>query len=54
MTTQRILRNAVRDEAKRTILREAETSYRHELMDTEERELLWNRILRLRRQLKLA
>jgi len=38
----------------RTILREAETRYRHELRDWEERELLWNRILKLRRQLGLV
>ena len=43
-----------RDECRRTILREAEERYRNELMDDEERMLLWERILRLRRQLKLA
>jgi len=54
MATRRILQNAVLDEVKRTILRESLNRYRKELMDTNERELLWNRIVRLRRQLKLA
>jgi len=46
----RILRGAVRDEVKRTILREAEARYRNELMDDEERMLLLDRIKRLRRR----
>ena len=46
--TKRILRGAVRDEVKRTILREAEARYRHELMDAQERLLLLDRIKRLR------
>ena len=54
LSNTRILRNALTDEVKRTILRESETRYRHELMDEEERMLLWDRILRLRRQLRLA
>ena len=45
----RILRGAVRDEVKRTILREAEARYRNELIDDEERQLLLDRIRRLRR-----
>ena len=40
---------AVRDEVKHTILREAEAHYRHELMDDVERQLLLDRIRRLRR-----
>jgi hypothetical protein len=51
MATNRILRGAVRDEARRTILREAEHRYRNELMDDEERQLLLDRIKRLRRTL---
>jgi hypothetical protein len=47
----RILRGAVRDEVKRTVLREAEHRYRHELLDDEERQLLLDRIKRLRRTL---
>jgi len=43
-----------RDERRRTILREAEERYRNELMDDEERMLLWERILRLRRALGMA
>ena len=54
MTTQRILRNAVPDEAKRTILRESLIRYRNEILDDEERMLLQDRINRLRRSLKLA
>jgi hypothetical protein len=52
--SRRILRKGLEDETWRTVLREAETRYRHELMGDEERMLLWDRILRLRRQLKLA
>jgi hypothetical protein len=44
---------ALTDEVKRTILRESLTRYCNELMDDEERQLLRDRILRLRRQLKL-
>jgi hypothetical protein len=42
-----------RDERRRTILREAEDRYRNELMSDEERMLLWDRILKLRRRLGL-
>ena len=48
MATQRILQQGLRDEVKRTILREAEARYRNELMDDEERMLLLDRIKRLR------
>ena len=54
MAKKSLLENALPNEVKRTILRESLTRYRNELMDTNERELLWNRIVRLRRQLKLA
>ena len=54
MAKKSVLQDAVPNEVKRSVLREAEERYRHELVDTEERELLWNRILKLRRQLKLA
>ena len=53
MATHRILRRAVRDEVKRTILREAEERYRRELLPDEERMLLWDRVLKLRRELEL-
>jgi len=43
-----------RDERRRTILREAETRYQNELLDDEERQLLLDRIKRIRRQLRLA
>jgi hypothetical protein len=51
MATQRILRRALRDEVKRTVLREATQRFNHELMDDEERLLLLDRIKlkRLRR-----
>ena len=51
MARYRILRQTVRDEVRRTILREAEARYRHELMDDEERQLLHDRVLKLRREL---
>ena len=53
MAETRILRQAVRDETRRTILREAEARYRNELMGDEERMLLWDRVLKLRRELEL-
>jgi hypothetical protein len=48
MARHRILRGALRDEVRRTILREAEHRYRHELLGDEERMLLLDRIKRLR------
>jgi hypothetical protein len=51
MARHRILRGAVRDEVKRTILREATQRFNHELLDDEERQLLLDRIKRLRRTL---
>ncbi len=51
MATHRILRGAVRDEVKRTVLREATQRFNHELMDDEERMLLLDRIRRLRKAL---
>ena len=51
MAKERILQYAVSNEVWRTILREAEDRYRHELMDEEERQLLLDRIRRLRRTL---
>jgi hypothetical protein len=45
---------AVEDEAWRTVLREAEARYRHEIMDHDERLMLEDRIRRIRRQLRLA
>ena len=49
----RIIREGVRDETLRTILRESVNRYRHELMGEEERALLWDRILKLQRRLGL-
>jgi hypothetical protein len=49
----RILRGALRDESRRTILREAAQRFNHELMGDEERMLLWDRVLKLRRRLGL-
>ena len=51
MATKRILRQETKREISRTILREAEHHYRNELMDDEERQLLLDRIKRLRRAL---
>ncbi len=53
MANQRILRKGVRDEVKRTVLREAQERYLHELLDDEERQVLRDRVLRLRRELRL-
>jgi hypothetical protein len=49
MAPHRILREEKKREVKRTILREAESRYRNEMMDDEERQLLLDRIKRLRR-----
>ena len=54
MATRRILQNAVSNETRRVILREAEDRYRNELLPDEERQLLRDRVLRLKRQLRLA
>ena len=51
MAKERILQNAVSNEVRRNILREAEDRYRNELMSDEERQLLLDRIKRLRRTL---
>ncbi len=45
----RILRKGLKDEVRRTVLREATQRFNHELMDDEERQLLLDRIRRLRR-----
>jgi hypothetical protein len=49
MARHRILRGAVCVEVERTILREAEHRYRNELLGDAERQLLLDRIKRLRR-----
>jgi hypothetical protein len=46
--------SVMRDEVLRTILRESEARFNHELLDDEERQLLWERIKRISRQLRLA
>jgi hypothetical protein len=46
-----IIRNEIRSETLRTILREATERFNHELLDDEERQLLLDRIRRLRRRL---
>jgi len=53
-TTEEPAQLAVDDEAHSMVLREALRRYRCELMDLDERELLWDRIVRLRKQLRLA
>lgn len=53
-TTEEPAQLAVDDEARSMGLREALRRYRCELMDLDERELLWDRIVRLRKQLRLA
>ena len=49
----RIIREGVRDETLRTVLREALKRYRNELLGDEERMQLWDRILKLQRRLRL-
>jgi hypothetical protein len=51
MTKQRILQTAVPNEVRSSVLREAEQRYRNELLDDDERQLLLDRIQRLRRKL---
>ena len=53
MAKQSVLDGSVRDEVRRTVLRESLNRYRNELLDDEERMLLLDRIKRLRRQLGL-
>jgi hypothetical protein len=54
MAVKSLLENALMDERRRTILREAEVRYRSELMTDEERQLLLDRIRRLRRALGIV
>ncbi|HLM76870.1 MAG TPA: hypothetical protein VK361_00530 [Rubrobacteraceae bacterium] len=54
MDNRRILRRALSNETRHTILRESLSRYRNELMDDEERMLLLDRIRRIRRQLRLV
>jgi hypothetical protein len=54
MASQRIQKNALTDEVKRTILRESLDRYRNELLGDEERQHLQDRIGRLRRDLGLT
>ena len=49
-----LLQNTLTDETKHTILREAVDRFNHELVADEERQLLLDRIKRIRRQLRLA
>ena len=51
MAKRSVLQDAVPNEVRRTVLREAEDRYRNELMSDEERQLLLYRIKRLRRTL---
>jgi hypothetical protein len=53
MAKKRILQNAVSNEVRRTTLREAESRYRNELLDDEERQHLLDRIKYLSRELGL-
>ena len=53
MAETRILRQGLRDEVKRTVLREAVARYRNELLDDEELQLVRDRVLRLRRALQV-
>ena len=51
MARRSVLQDAVPNEVRRVILREALNRYRNELLDDEERQLLLDRIRRLRRSL---
>jgi hypothetical protein len=48
-----IISSVLRQEVLRTVLREALNRYRNELLDDGERQLLLDRIKRLRRQLEI-
>jgi hypothetical protein len=54
MAKRSLLETSLTDEARRTVLREALERYNHELCGDEERQLLRDRILRLRRRLGLV
>jgi len=54
MARQSLLENTLTDEARRAALREATRRFNNEILDDEERQLLLDRIKRLRRQLGLA
>ena len=51
VSIKRILDRGLRDETRRTILREATQRFNNELMDAEERQLLLDRIRHLRKAL---
>ena len=51
MAQHSIVDRAVCDETKRKIVREAEDRYRQELLNEEERMLVLDRVLKLRREL---
>ena len=53
MAEHRILREEKKREIKRVILREAEARYHHELLEPEERLLVLERVLKLKRELGL-
>jgi hypothetical protein len=51
MAKRSLLESAVSIETKRTVLREATTRFNNEILDDEERQLLLERIRRLRQKL---
>jgi len=53
VSKRRILRKGLCDETRCTVLREAQERFLHELVDDEERQVLRDRVLRLRRELGL-
>ena len=54
MAVKRVPKNALTDEARRAVLREATRRFNNELLSDEARQLLFDRIKRLRKQLGLA
>ena len=54
MDTRSVLQDAVSNEVRRTVLREALDRFNHELLEDRERQELLDRIKRLRRQLRLV
>ena len=54
MAKRSVLQDAVPNEVRRIVLREVEERYQNELMSDEERQLLLDRIRRIRKQLGLA
>jgi hypothetical protein len=54
VSKESLLRRGLCDEIKRAVLKEAEQRYLNELLDDEERQVVRDRVLKLRRELGFA